>query len=95
MLERLALRSGVGERIRFVGPVHGANKAALLSKAKLFVLPSYSENFGYVVLEAMAAGCPVVVTPEVGAASIVKSAQAGIVTSGQPKALGDAIEGLL
>lgn len=95
VLEQLALQCGVADRIRFVGSVHGVNKAALLSKAKLLVLPSYSENFGNVVLEAMAAGCPVIVTPEVGAASIVESAHAGLVTPGQPKELGDAIAGLL
>ena len=94
-LEQLALRCGVGERVRFVGSVQGADKAALLRSAKLLVLPSYSENFGNVVLEAMSARCPVVVTPEVGAASIVESARAGIVTSAQPDELGDAIEGLL
>ena len=71
-LDQLARRCGVRERVHFVGPVHRTDKAALLRKAKLLVLPSYSENFGNVVLEAMAAGCPVVVTPEVGAASIVE-----------------------
>ena len=44
VLERLALRSGVGERIRFVGSVYGANKAALLSKAKLLVLHGASHD---------------------------------------------------
>ncbi len=59
---------GLADRITFTGPVHGAGKAALLTGAQLLVLPSYSENFGNVVLEAMAAGRPVVVTPEVGLA---------------------------
>ena len=44
VLERLALRSGVGERIRFVGSVYGADKAALLSKAKLLVLHGASHD---------------------------------------------------
>ena len=64
-LEQLALRCGVGERVRFVGSVQGADKAALLRSAKLLVLPSYSENFGNVVLEAMSARCPVVLRPRV------------------------------
>ena len=94
-LEQLARQSGIRQRVHFVGPVYGSDKATLLRKAALLVLPSYSENFGNVVLEAMAAGCPVVVTPDVGAASIVEDARAGVVTTGQPEALGDAIAGLL
>ena len=50
--------SALADRVTFTGPVHGADKAALLAGAQLLVLPSYSENFGNVVLEAMAAGRP-------------------------------------
>jgi len=59
------------------------------------VLPSYSENFGNVVLEAMAVGCPVVVTPEVGAAEIVRESGAGEVVDGDPSVLGPALARLL
>ena len=59
------------DRVRFLGPVHGEKKWALLSSAHILALPSYSENFGNVVLEAMAVGCAVIVTPEVGMASVV------------------------
>jgi len=55
------------------------------------VLPSYSENFGNIVLEAMGAACPVVVTPEVGAAQLVRDAGAGFVVDGNPEELGRAI----
>ncbi len=50
------------ERVEFVGEVSGREKTALLSEAGLFVLPSYSENFGVVVAEALAHGTPVVTT---------------------------------
>lgn len=46
----------------FVGPVEGEQKRALLERASLFVLPTYSENFGVVVAEALAAGVPVITT---------------------------------
>jgi glycosyltransferase involved in cell wall biosynthesis len=67
----------------------------MYEKAQLFLLPSYSENFGIVVAEAMAMGCPVVVTPEVGIAQLVESAGAGVVASNDPPKLAAAIVALL
>jgi glycosyltransferase involved in cell wall biosynthesis len=90
-LEALARDAGVGARVRFLGPVHGADKAALLHRASALVLPSRSENFGNVVLEAWAAGRPVVVTPEVGLAAVVRETGAGIVAAGD---LGEALRDL-
>lgn len=78
----------VSHRVTFAGAVAGADKQALLSHARLTVLPSYSENFGNVVVEAMAAGCPVIVTPEVGIAPMVEQARAGWVVEGDPATLG-------
>jgi glycosyltransferase involved in cell wall biosynthesis len=86
---------GLSDRIQFVGPVQDVHKWALYRHAQLFVLPSYSENFGNVVAEAMAMGCPVVVTPEVGIAPLVESTGAGIVVSGAPSELAEAIRELL
>ena len=91
-IEAQASRAGVAPRVTFTGPVHGADKAALLAHAQVLVLPSYSENFGNVVLEAMAAGCPVIVTPEVGIAPIVQTTGAGIVVAGDADSLGRAID---
>jgi glycosyltransferase involved in cell wall biosynthesis len=88
-LERLAGDSG---RARFLGAVHGADKAALLHRAAVLVLPSRSENFGNVVLESWAAGRPVAVTPEVGLAGTVRETGAGIVLDGH---LGTALRDLL
>ena len=91
----LARHERVNDRVRFVGPVYGAAKAEIYRRATLFVLPSYSENFGNVTLEAMGAGCPVIVTPEVGACSVVAESRAGLVVSGEPRALAEAIRALL
>jgi glycosyltransferase involved in cell wall biosynthesis len=94
-LALLARQCGVSDRLEFVGRVEGCSKWDLFRHAALFVLPSYSENFGIAVLEAMAAGCPVVVTPEVGLASDVAAAAAGVVVDGEPRRLAEAINGLL
>ena len=94
-LVELARSLGLSDRVIFVGPAHDADKWALYSRAQLFVLPSYSENFGNVVAEAMAMGCPVAVTPEVGIASLVESCGAGIVTGGEPREFASAVRDLL
>ncbi len=94
-IEALATAVGVRDRVVFAGTVLGADKAALVTGACALVLPSYSENFGNVVLEAMAAGRPVIVTPEVGVADVVRDSGAGLVVPGSPDALGGAIASLV
>jgi glycosyltransferase involved in cell wall biosynthesis len=94
-LEALAMRQGVGDRISFIGPVYGARKSALLRRAAALILPSYSENFGNVVVESMAAACPVIVTPEVGSAEVVQQTGGGVVLQGSPEALSAGINALL
>lgn len=94
-LRALADRYGVASRVDFRGPVYGAEKQLLLEQADLFVLPSYSENFGNAVLEALAASLPVVVTKEVGLAESIEAASAGVVTDGSPARLATTLRGLL
>jgi glycosyltransferase involved in cell wall biosynthesis len=59
------------------GFVTGELKAALLQDADLFVLPSYYENFGIAVAEAMVAGTPVAISNQVHIWEEVKGAEAG------------------
>jgi glycosyltransferase involved in cell wall biosynthesis len=92
VLRKLAEDSGVADRVRFLGAVHGEEKAALLHRAAALVLPSRSENFGNVVLESWQAGRPVAVTPEVGLAAVVRETGGGIVAEGD---LGAALRDLL
>ena len=93
-LENIARRYGVADRVIFAGPVHGGDKTALIENARALALTSYSENFGNVVLEAMAAGRPVIVSREVGLAQMVEATGSGLVTDGKPENLGEAIERL-
>lgn len=61
-LKKIAKEQGISDIVQFVGGVYGEKKWELFRNADLFVLPSYSENFGIVVAEALASGTPVLTT---------------------------------
>lgn len=48
--------------VAFVGPTYGDAKVRLFQESRFFVLPTFSENFGIAVLEALACGCPTITT---------------------------------
>ena len=83
------------ERVKFLGFVNNVEKVILIRNAKLLLLTSYSENFGNTVLEAMAVGCPVVVTRKVGLARTVEENGSGMVVDGKPSEIAKAINTLL
>ena len=62
-LQRYAQALGLSQRVIFAGPVFGDDKVKLMTGADLMLLPSYSEGLPYALLEAMAAGIPVIATP--------------------------------
>lgn len=90
-LEELAATHGVADRIAFLGHADDTRKWALIGGASFLVLPSYSENFGVAVAEAMSAGCPVIVASEVGLANIVGQTGSGLVVDARPPTLGAAM----
>ncbi len=75
---------GALEATTFTGMVLGERKAALLKCADVFVLPSYTENFGIAVVEAMAAGLPVVISNRVNIWREIDAARAGLVVNPGP-----------
>ena len=93
-LERHAERLEVTDRVTYVGAVNAADKAALFASARFMVVPSYSENFGNVAVEAIAAGLPVVCTSEVGVATAIADGGAGLVAAGTTEPLASAINTL-
>ncbi len=94
-LQKQVQKLGLAQRVKFIGPVHGDDKLVLFSKASCFILPSHSENFGNVVIEAMATGIPVVVTPQVGLSTLIQESGAGLVVDGTAIELAKAVNTLL
>ena len=77
------------------GFVSGDLKVEILTKADLFVLPSYYENFGIAVAEAMAAGVPVVISDRIHIAEDIQQAEAGWVGPLEVGAIANSIKSAL
>jgi glycosyltransferase involved in cell wall biosynthesis len=63
---------------RFLGYRFGADLAAHLAAADVFVFPSHTDTFGLVMLEAMACGLPIAALPVTGPIDVVKSGLTGV-----------------
>ena len=95
-LDETVARLGIGDSVRFVGPVHHAGLVARYQRAALVVNPSLSESFGISVVEGMACGLPVVATQVGGMAETVVDGETGLlVEPEQPESLADAIVAVL
>lgn len=91
-LKKQADLLGITATVRFWGYLPQDRTAALLTEADLFVLPSRSEAFGIVLLEAMARGIPVVASNVKGVAEVVPpSGEAYLVPPEDVSSLGDSI----
>jgi len=94
-LKERANRLGINGDVRFAGIVSGPEKESVLRSASVVVLPSFHENFGMVVLEAVAAGAPVIVSPDVQLAPFLRESGLGRVVNPQPELLAKAITAAL
>ena len=93
-LRRAAVELGVGERVRFLGPRRDVPR--LLSLFDVMALPSVWEGLPMVVLEAMAAGCPVVASGVGGVPTAIQHGVSGLlVPPRDPERLADALFALL
>ena len=82
---------GLSSRTVFTGLLTGKEKISALHESDVFVLPSYGENFGIAVIEAMACKLPVVVTDKVGLSLDINEYNAGIVTKCDTNEIASAI----
>jgi len=76
--------SGGDEHVLFSGWLAGREKVSALQGAALLALPSYQENFGLCVAEALACGVPVLVSRHVNLAREIEAAGAGWVAAMEP-----------
>jgi len=92
----LAARCGIKDFIDFFGFVERSMLMALYKGCELFVLPSRKEGFGIALLEAMAAGKPIVATRVGGVPEVVKEGENAILVEPEsPRALAEGIIHLL
>ena len=91
-IESLVVSTGIRDRTHFTGFVAGETKNLLMQGSDLFVLTSHAENFGIAVLESLAVGVPVLVTPGVALAAFVQQHQLGYVPELDVLAIAKAIE---
>jgi glycosyltransferase involved in cell wall biosynthesis len=94
-LEALSERLGIEKTVSFTGFAGPAEKARLFAEAKVLALPSHHENFGLVVLEAIAAGLPVVISPEVQLGPFVTTHGLGLVSQTDPPSLAAALRSVM
>ena len=87
--------SSLAKYTRITGFVSGDFKNELLTNADLFVLPSYYENFGIAVAEAMAAGVPVAISNRIHIAEDIQQAEAGWVGPLEVDAIASSIKSAL
>jgi len=62
-MNKLASELGLHDSVLFTGPAYGEEKRRMFAAAQVFALPSFSEGFSMVILEAAACGLPVLCTP--------------------------------
>ena len=80
-LAAIAERASIGDRVHWPGMVKGIAKAGAFDLCDAFILPSHQENFGIAVVEALAAGRPVLISDKINIAPEIAADGCGFVES--------------
>jgi glycosyltransferase involved in cell wall biosynthesis len=94
-VKRWVAELGLKDCVTFTGMLVGREKLEAYAASDIFAFPSYSENFGMTVIEAMACGIPVVISDKVGISSEIRENKAGIVVDTNVNSLYNGINLLL
>ncbi|WP_417914350.1 glycosyltransferase family 4 protein [Candidatus Electronema sp. JM] len=94
-LKQLTVSMGVNQIVQFAGRIENEKIPSILKEHHIFVLPSLFEGFGIAVIEAMAAGLPVVVTQCGGPEDFVDDSVGRVVNAGDADSLAQALQELI
>jgi glycosyltransferase involved in cell wall biosynthesis len=94
-LQRRAEQLQIADAVLWPGHISGAYKSGAFAAADVFVLPSYSENFGMAAAEALAARVPTIVTEGVAISSDIRTYDAGLVVKRSAAEISEAISRIL
>jgi glycosyltransferase involved in cell wall biosynthesis len=89
VIRAMAKVAGVAERVIFTGMLRGRDRVEAFVDADLFVLPSHQENCGIAVVEALASGCPVIISDQVNIHREISASGVGAVVPTDIDALAD------
>jgi glycosyltransferase involved in cell wall biosynthesis len=95
MLEAFARDTGMADRVHFLGSLDHEALPTLLSAADAMVLPSASEGLANAWVEALACGCPLVITDAGGAREVLDRPEAGIIVERDGAAIAAGVKALL
>lgn len=90
-VEQMIDAGKIADRVVFTGILQGDERIAALLEADLLALPSFHENFGMVVAEALAAGTPVLVSDQVNLHPEITSAGVGVVVRTDVRSVAEAL----
>lgn len=94
-LKKLVEHHSARDSVSFLGWVSGTEKVSLLKQASVLALPSFHENFGLCLVEALACSVPVLISPQVNLAPDIEAARAGWVSDLSPDALAGTLREVL
>jgi len=94
-LEAFTREAGLMDRVHFLGSLDHLTLPSVLSAADAMVLPSESEGLANAWVEALACGCPLVITDAGGAREVVTQPEAGRIVTRDAEAIADAVRELL